>query len=359
LPHASVYRRLKDGSLILNCRTLEDVIPGIGHRLLHSFLRLLSLLIGLLRVMPRIQSRLGNNMIRLMSELSGEFAVPFQYFIRRVKFLAVPRAMGRDLRSSCTFPANFLQVAKDLFPARARCVEIFLAVALNLRLTMFAAFDLITQPVQPQGEFRTIDGCHVLLRLEKTALLKRARLAVLTLRHVEDDRVRVKLGCCVAIHGASSIVLEGRGDEFSGCLRRMDVADAGLGIPLQFSECDADTFAVRVADAVIATHKGGQRDRLWRRERGIPSRAMFDACNFLAALVLVGSGRLMLDKLRAALWMLALAEPRKVLGSYRTSETPFTRQATSPFAVHLRVTAPVVLFLRRELARMIRLRLAR
>jgi hypothetical protein len=54
LPHAPVYRRLQYGSFILNGRTLEDVIPGIGHRLLHSFLRLLRLRIGLLRLMPRI-----------------------------------------------------------------------------------------------------------------------------------------------------------------------------------------------------------------------------------------------------------------------------------------------------------------
>ncbi len=125
-------------------------------------------------------------------------------------------------------------------------------------------------------------------------------------------------------------MLERCGNEFTGRLRRMHVADAGLGVSLQFSESHANTFAVRITDAIIASHKGGQRDRLWRRERGIPSRAMFDACNFLAALVLIGSGRLMLDKLRAAFWMLAFAEPRKVLGSYRTSETPFTRQATSP-----------------------------
>ena len=52
---------------------------------------------------------------------------------------------------------------------------------------------------------------------------------------------------------------------------------------------------------------------------------MFDACNFLAVLVFVGSGRLMLDKLRAAFWMLAFAETRKVLGFYRASETPITR----------------------------------
>lgn len=86
---------------------------------------------------------------------------------------------------------------------------------------------------------------------------------------------------------------------------------------------------------------------------------MFNAYNFLAALVLVGSGGLMLDKLRAAFWMLAFAETRKVLGSYQAFETPLPREATSPFTVHLRVAAPVVLFFRGKLARVIRLRLAR
>jgi hypothetical protein len=111
-------------------------------------------------------------------ELSGQLAVPFQNLFGRVNFLAVPRAMSGDLCGTCTVPANFLQVAGDLFPAWARRVKIFLAVVLNLRLTMFAAFNFITQTVQPQGEFGTIDGCHILLRLEKAALLKRPRLAV-------------------------------------------------------------------------------------------------------------------------------------------------------------------------------------
>jgi hypothetical protein len=111
--------------------------------------------------------------------------------------------------------------------------------------------------VQTQGEFGTVDGCHILLRLKKAPLLKRARLAVLTFGHVEDDCVRVKLGRCIAINWAGSIVLEGRGNEPPGRLRRMDIADAGLCIPLQFSECDANTFAVRITDAIIATHKGG------------------------------------------------------------------------------------------------------
>jgi hypothetical protein len=258
LPHAPVYRRLQDRSFILNGRTLEDMVSGIGHGLVHCFLRLLRMLFGLLRVMPGIQSRFGHNTIRLVPELSGQFTVPFKNLLGRVKFLTVPCTMSSDLRSACTISTNFLQVADDLFPTWARRVKILLAVALNLRLTMFAAFKLITQPVQPQGEFRTIDGCHVVLRLEKAALLKRARLAVLTLRHVEDNRVRVKLGRSVAIHWAGCIVLEGRSNELAGRLRRMHVADAGLGIPFQFSESHANTFAVRITDTIIASNKGGE-----------------------------------------------------------------------------------------------------
>jgi len=163
LPHAPVYRRLQDGTLVLNGRALEDMVLGLGHRLLHSFLRLLSMLVGLLCVMSGTQSRLGHNTVRLVPELSGQLAVPFQNLFGRVNFLAVPRAMSGDLCGTCTVPANFLQVAGDLFPAWARRVKIFLAVVLNLRLTMFAAFNFITQTVQPQGEFGTIDGCHILL----------------------------------------------------------------------------------------------------------------------------------------------------------------------------------------------------
>ena len=42
LPHAAIEHGLQNGSLVLNCRTLEDVIARIGDGLLHCLFRLLS-----------------------------------------------------------------------------------------------------------------------------------------------------------------------------------------------------------------------------------------------------------------------------------------------------------------------------
>ena len=113
------------------------------------------------------------------------------------------------------------------------------------------------------------------------------------------DGVSVKLRRGVAVHRPGSVVLERGRNELARRLRRVNIADARLRVPLQFAKCDANAFAVRLPHALIATDKGGERNRLRRGERGIPSGPMLDAGDFLAVFVLVGSGGLVLDELRA------------------------------------------------------------
>jgi hypothetical protein len=67
------------------------------------------------------------------------------------------------------------------------------------------------------------------LRLEKAALLQGTCLTVLTFRHIEDDSMGVKLRRSITIYGTGRVVLERGGNEFSGRLWRMNVADARLG----------------------------------------------------------------------------------------------------------------------------------
>ena len=55
-------------------------------------------------------ARLGDNAIRLMAELRGQFTVPLQYLFRRMNLLAVPRAMGGNLRRARAFSPDLLQV---------------------------------------------------------------------------------------------------------------------------------------------------------------------------------------------------------------------------------------------------------
>jgi hypothetical protein len=246
LPHAPVNRSLKDRAFVLNCGTLKGMVARIGHRLRHRFLRLHNLV-------PFVC--LCDYMIRLMAEPRRQFAVPLQYLIGRMKLLAVAGAMRGNLRRARTLSADLLQVFFDLDTTRARCLQILLRVALDLRLAMLAAFNLIAYALKSHCKLGAVHAGRILLRLKQAALLQCACLPIVTLGHVENDRVRVKLGRGIAIYGASGVMLEGRGDKLACCLWRMDVPDPRLCIPFQFMQCHANTFAVRLAHAIIPTHK--------------------------------------------------------------------------------------------------------
>ena len=223
---------------------------------------------------------------------------------------------------------------------------------------MRAAFDLIAQPLQPHGKLGPVHARCILLRLKKASLLKRPRLAALAFGHIENDGMSMKLRRSIPIHRAGSVMLEGGGNELGRRLRRVDIADPRLRVPLQFAKCDANTFPVRLAHTLIAAPKRGQRNGFRRGECRIPSGAMFDAGDFLAVLVLVGSCRLVLDELRTAFRMLSFAQPSESFGSNGTAQSPLLGKPSLPLAMHLRVTAPVVLLLRHKLTRMVRPRLS-
>ena len=159
----------------------------------------------------------------------------------------------------------------------------------------------------------------------------------------------------VAVNRPRGVVLEGRGNEFARRLRRMDIADARLRVPLQLVKRHADTLPMRLPHAVIAAHKRGERYRLRRGERRIPSGAMFHAGHLLAVFVLRRFAKP--DAGRAALpclGMLAFAQSREVLSANCTVQAPLLGELALPFAMSLLIAAPVVLLLRSKLPRMVR-----
>src|ERR1019366_845262 len=85
---------------------------------------------------------------------------------------------------------------------------------------------------------------------------------------------------------------------------------------------------------------------------------MFDAGDFLAVLVVVGLCRLVLDELRATFRMLSFAQSSKFLGTNGTTQSPLLGEPSLPLAMHVRVTAPVVLLLRHKLTLVVGPRLA-
>src|ERR1700688_2311922 len=85
---------------------------------------------------------------------------------------------------------------------------------------------------------------------------------------------------------------------------------------------------------------------------------MLGAGHFLAEFAFVGSRYLMPDKLLFGVRMLAFTQPREVLSVNCTGELPVLGEPALPFAMALLIAAPVVLFLRNKLARVVNTRLA-
>ena len=68
----------------------------------------------------------------------------------------------------------------------------------------------------------------------------------------------VELGRGVAFNRAGRVVLEGRGGKLPRRLRRADVANSRLGVPLQLGHGRANALPVRHSYPVVAADKGGQ-----------------------------------------------------------------------------------------------------
>ena len=109
---------------------------------------------------------------------------------------------------------------------------------------------------------------------------------------------------------------------------------------------------------IVAAHKRGERYRLRRGKRGVPPRTVLGAGHFLAEFAFVGSRNLMPHKLLFDVRMLAFAQPREVLSLNCADELPLLGKPALPFAMPLLIAAPVVLFLRGKLPRMVSTRLA-
>src|SRR5208283_1933407 len=101
--------------------------------------------------------------LRLVPEFLRHSLVTVLHFFVADIDLGVPRSVGGDL---CGFgPMNTLlvQVLFDLLPAWAAGFQILLGVALDLRCSIWALLNFITQFLQAQREFRSINGSRILL----------------------------------------------------------------------------------------------------------------------------------------------------------------------------------------------------
>ena len=88
-----------------------------------------------------------------MTELLGHLLMAALHFFMRDIQLGVTRGMGCNLGSFRAGLAVRFQMVLDLFPSRAGSFDIFLAVAFDLRRSVYARLNLVAKVFQAQGQF--------------------------------------------------------------------------------------------------------------------------------------------------------------------------------------------------------------
>src|SRR4029077_6065377 len=174
-----------------------------------------------------------------------------------MNFLAVTGRVRSDLGSFLPRAARAFEVFTNLLASGTGCVEIFLCVSLDLRSTTPPCRNFVTKLSEVVSQLGLIDRRGKLLGGEEALRLNCARLAIVALRDIENDRVSMQLWRDIAIDGAGGIVLELGDDESPRSLRRMIAADAGLRVVFELVEGNADALPVGFTDTLIAADEGG------------------------------------------------------------------------------------------------------
>lgn len=95
------------------------------------------------------------------------------------------------------------------------------------------------------------------------------------LRDVENHAVVVQLGrAWHPVDGPRRVVVEHRRDEAACRFRELLPAQPRLGVRLELAERHRDGVPMGLADALVATDQGHQRNRFRRAEGGVEPSAM-------------------------------------------------------------------------------------
>jgi hypothetical protein len=290
----------------------------------------------------------SDNSLRLVPEVSREFAVCRHNVGCRVNLFAVPCGVRGNLCRLFPGTASALKIRPNLLAPRARCVEVFLCVTFDLRRSASANGDLVTELAKLVSQLGLIDGSGELLRSKKTLRLDGSGLPVCAFSDIKDDGMGMELRRHVSINRPGGVVLELRSDEFGRCLGWMIPTDPCLRVKLKLFKSQVHAFAVGVTNTRIPADKCGKRDGFRRGKGGIPPGAMLHCLHDLPVRPLVLIGGALTNQLLASRRMLALAQLGKVLGGDCSSKTELRSKAALPFAGNRALLRPVILFLRGE-----------
>src|SRR5271157_4038418 len=254
LTHATAEPVADQRTLIHNRLTLKVLVASKGQRFSNAVKN-----VDWPLLMLRPFTRRSYNGVRLVSKVCSQLSVCGHHLARWLNFLTVTGRVRSDLGSFFPRAARAFEVFTNLLASGTGCVEIFLCVSLDLRSTAPPCRNFVTELSEAVSQLGLIDRRGKLLGGEKALRLDCARLAVVALGDVENDRVSMQLWRDIPIDRTRCIVLKLGGYKFASRLGRMIAADAGLRVVFELVEGHADAFPVGFTDTLIAADEGGQR----------------------------------------------------------------------------------------------------
>src|ERR1035441_4181933 len=257
--HAAPQGVAHDRTFIGNGLSLEAAVLGKGYGFLCPHTRIRHLI--LLQCCGALPG-LCDNAVGLVAKLIRNLPMSGEYLGRRENVLFVACIVGGNLRGLRPAEAAPRDGLLDLLASRAGRLQVLRRVSLYVRRAALAGLDLIAEIAKPEGQLRLIDSGCKLLGIKEATLLQCASRAVWPLCHIEDHRMGMKLRSGIPIDRASGVMLELRGNEFARRLGGIVAADPRLRIPLQLRESDGHCLPVSRTNAVIASDKCGQGNRL-------------------------------------------------------------------------------------------------
>src|SRR6202451_3600803 len=153
-----------------------------------------------------------------------------------MNFLAVTCRVRSDLGSFFPRAAGAFEVFANWLAAGTGCVEIFLCVSLDLRSTAPPCRNFVAKLSEAVSQLGLIDRRGKLLGGEEALRLDGARLAVVALCDIENDRVSMQLWRDIPIDRTGCIVLKLSGDKSGRSLGGMIAADPGLRVLFELVE---------------------------------------------------------------------------------------------------------------------------
>src|ERR1700722_15772262 len=169
-----------------------------------------------------------------------------------MNFLAVTGRVRSDLGSFLPRAARAFEVFTNLLASGAGCVEIFLCVSLDLRSTAPPCRNFVTKLSEAVRQLGLIDRRGKLLGGEEALRLDCARLAIVALHDIENDRVSMQLWRDIPIDRAGRVVLKLSGNKLACGFGWMIAADASLRVVLKLVKGNADALSVSFAHPLIA-----------------------------------------------------------------------------------------------------------